>query len=65
MKDKTYLALIEVNGKEVRCAYDPKKRKAYMLNEKGETLQWFTYSKFKFIGYLESSKEGETKTFVK
>lgn len=53
----TYLAWIEVRGKVVKAAYDPKKRKAYMLNDKGQQLEQFLYEKFKFIRYLETENE--------
>jgi len=55
--------MIEVKGKPVKAAYDKKKRKAYMLDKNGEPMMWFTYDKFKLIGFLDSSKQDETKTF--
>lgn len=58
-----FLALIEHKGKQVRCAYAPKTRKAHMLDKNDEVLEKFTYSKFKFIGYLETSKQAEKNTF--
>jgi hypothetical protein len=55
MKEQLKLAVIRVNEKELKCMYDCKKRKAYMLDKSGEPDLRFCYSNFKLLNFIEKN----------